>query len=46
MEQTPEKDEVLIARNNETRQVGAVVGQNPDGSFSLIPHPVKRSPKH
>lgn len=32
MEQTPEKDEVLIARNNETRQVGAVVGQNPDGT--------------
>lgn len=32
MEQTPEKDEVLIARNNETGQVGAVVGQNPDGT--------------
>lgn len=32
MEQTPEKEEVLIARNNETGQVGAVVGQNPDGT--------------
>lgn len=32
MEQTPEKDEVLIARNNETGQIGAVVGQNPDGT--------------
>lgn len=32
MEQTPEKNEVLIARNNETGQVGAVVGQNPDGT--------------
>lgn len=31
MEQTP-KQEVLIARNNETGQVGAVVGQNPDGT--------------
>ncbi len=31
MEQTPEQ-EVLIARNNETGQVGAVVGQNPDGT--------------
>lgn len=31
MEQTPEKDKVLIARNNETGQIGAVVGQNPDG---------------
>ena len=32
MEQTPEKEEVLIARNNETGQIGAVVGQNPDGT--------------
>lgn len=32
MEQTPEKDEVLIARNNETGQIGVVVGQNPDGT--------------
>ena len=32
MDQTPEKEEVLIARNNETGQVGAVVGQNPDGT--------------
>ena len=32
MEHTPEKDEVLIARNNETGQIGAVVGQNPDGT--------------
>lgn len=32
MESTPEKDEVLIARNNETGQVGAVIGQNPDGT--------------
>lgn len=31
MEQNP-NEEVLIARNNETGQVGAVVGQNPDGS--------------
>lgn len=31
MEQTPEQ-EVLIARNNETGQVGAVVGQNTDGT--------------
>lgn len=30
MEENPE--EVLIARNNETGQVGAVVGQNPDGT--------------
>lgn len=31
MEENP-KEEVLIARNNETGQVGAVVGQNPDGT--------------
>ena len=30
MDQTPDQQEVLIARNNETGQVGAVVGQNPD----------------
>ena len=27
-----QEQEVLIARNNETGQVGAVVGQNPDGT--------------
>ena len=34
MEQNKEQQqpEVLIARNNETGQVGAVVGQNPDGT--------------
>ena len=32
MDQTPDQPEVLIARNNETGQVGAVVGQNPDGT--------------
>lgn len=32
MEQNPNLEEVLIARNNETGQVGAVVGQNPDGT--------------
>lgn len=32
MDQTPDQQEVLIARNNETGQVGAVVGQNPDGT--------------
>ncbi len=31
MEENP-KEEVLIARNYETGQVGAVVGQNPDGT--------------
>ena len=31
MEENP-KEEVLIARDNESGQVGAVVGQNPDGS--------------
>lgn len=31
MEENP-KEEVLIARDNETGQVGAVVGQNPDGT--------------
>lgn len=32
MENIQEQPEVLIARNNETGQVGAVVGQNPDGT--------------
>lgn len=32
MENIQEQNEVLIARNNETGQVGAVVGQNPDGT--------------
>lgn len=32
MEQNQNYEEVLIARNNETGQVGAVVGQNPDGT--------------
>lgn len=36
MEQNPEKNQehpqVLIARNNETGQIGAVTGQNPDGT--------------
>ncbi|WP_300634352.1 DUF4099 domain-containing protein [uncultured Duncaniella sp.] len=32
MDQTPDQPEVLIARNNENGQVGAVVGQNPDGT--------------
>lgn len=32
MDQNPNYEEVLIARNNETGQVGAVVGQNPDGT--------------
>lgn len=32
MEQNPNYEEVLIARNNETGQVGAVAGQNPDGT--------------
>lgn len=32
MENIQEQSEVLIARNNETGQVGAVVGQNPDGT--------------
>lgn len=32
MEQNQNYDEVLIARNNETGQVGAVTGQNPDGT--------------
>ena len=32
MDQTTDQHEVLIARNNESGQVGAVVGQNPDGT--------------
>lgn len=32
MENIQEQPEVLIARNNETGQVGAVAGQNPDGT--------------
>ncbi|MCM1521407.1 MAG: DUF4099 domain-containing protein, partial [Muribaculaceae bacterium] len=32
MDQNQEQEQVLIARNNETGQVGAVVGQNPDGT--------------
>lgn len=32
MDQTPDQQEVLIARNNTSGQVGAVVGQNPDGT--------------
>ncbi|MCM1296716.1 MAG: DUF3945 domain-containing protein [Muribaculaceae bacterium] len=32
MDNIQEQSEVLIARNNETGQIGAVVGQNPDGT--------------
>ena len=32
MDQTPDQQEVLIARDNTSGQVGAVVGQNPDGT--------------
>lgn len=32
MDQTPDQQEVLIARDNASGQVGAVVGQNPDGT--------------
>lgn len=32
MENNQEEPNVLIARNNETGQIGAVTGQNPDGS--------------
>ncbi|MFV9805677.1 hypothetical protein ACNYDJ_15980 [Phocaeicola vulgatus] len=32
MDQTTDQQEVLIARNNESGQVGAVKGQNPDGT--------------
>ena len=32
MDQTPDQQEVLIARDNESGQVGAVIGQNPDGT--------------
>lgn len=31
-----QEQEVLIARNNETGQVGAVVGQNPDGTPKMV----------
>lgn len=45
MEENP-KEEVLIARDNETGQVGAVVGQNPDGTPKMADvksTPVKRT---
>lgn len=32
MNQTTDQPEVLVARNNESGQVGAVTGQNPDGT--------------
>ena len=32
MDQTPDQQEVLIARDNESGRVGAVIGQNPDGT--------------
>lgn len=32
MDQTPDQHEVLIARDNTSGQLGAVVGQNPDGT--------------
>ena len=32
MDQTPDQQDVLIARDNTSGQVGAVVGQNPDGT--------------
>ncbi len=32
MDQTPDQQEVLIARDNESGQVGAFIGQNPDGT--------------
>ena len=32
MDQTQEKEQVLIARNNDTGEIGAVTGQNPDGT--------------
>ena len=32
MDQTPDQQEVLIARDNTSGQVGAVVGQNHDGT--------------
>lgn len=35
MDQTQEKEQVLIARNNDTGEIGAVTGQNPDGSPQL-----------
>lgn len=31
-DQTPDKEQVLIARNNETGQTGAVAGLNEDGT--------------
>lgn len=35
MDQTQEKEQVLIARNNDTGEIGAVTGQNQDGSPQL-----------
>ena len=35
MDQTKEQEQVLIARNNETGQVGAVTGMNDDGTPKL-----------
>lgn len=35
MDQNQEQEQVLIARNNETGEIGAVKGQNPDGSPQL-----------
>lgn len=32
MDQTPDQQEVLMARDNTSGKVGAVVGQNPDGT--------------
>lgn len=32
MEENQEQEQVLIARNNETGQIGAVKGLNPDGT--------------
>uniref|UniRef100_UPI0025B63456 DUF4099 domain-containing protein n=1 Tax=Muribaculum intestinale TaxID=1796646 RepID=UPI0025B63456 len=40
-----QEQEVLIARNNETGQVGAVVGQNPDGTPKMLkPYEVEVKP--
>ncbi len=44
MDQTTDQQEVLIARNNESGQVGAVVGQNPDGSPKMAD--VKSTPSN
>lgn len=35
MDQNQEQEQVLIARNNDTGEIGAVKGQNPDGSPQL-----------